>query len=275
MKLKTIALATIVICPFAGQAATINSVTDAAYKHPDIEVADRKNETLETASGETSLSLRSEVVFDDGSAIATSLYDHADMSFNLWANASSAAGGEPTQRWARSRFSTLASYTASGNGTLFLDMIANAGFSTLTDRDGPDPLTMVLAGFSVLTPDATVYERASSADPSSVFSEADGATVSAQLSSEIEVKNGDTIVIEYFGLADAGDFPKDGLNRNFDSSFFAANAHVRGQFTLRTQGTTLIEDEVDLAPVPLPAALPLMLFGLGSLVAVTRRRQPR
>lgn len=270
MKRLLITVAMTVLLPGFAAAATLSTVVDARYQSGGTAGGDSVTEVTDTSSGVLTQALDTFALAASGASSAAADVDHANRRLLLSSTARNSGSAGEALHWARARTEVTSRYRVEGNGTLFLTL-ATAGFATaLTDRDDNRSLTHLLAGFRVETPNETVSERVSSADPSGPIFGLNGNGFSIDLGAAVDVQDGDVLTLTLFGLADSGDFPNLTIPRTPLGSFFDARAEISASLSLREDGIRLVPEEI--SPVPLPAGLPLLVAGLASL-ALARRRQ--
>jgi len=271
MKHSLLVLASALVLPLCANAATYNLVAEAQHELYEIETGNRLDINRDTTTDGTFTQIHVQKDYDGNDARAGTIYDHEDMSFSLYAKASNAPGGDASKNFARSRLEATSQYVVSGDGTLKLDLGVTGMFDVLSDRGDGKALSHILAGFSVALADGTVYRRLSSFDPANDISNANGVHVMEDLSETIALKDGDRFTLSLFALADAGDFPNFTIPRDYQTSFFEAQSEISGALSLTTEGIGLDE----IAPVPLPAGLPLLMAGLGGLALMGRKAKHR
>ncbi|MEM0921535.1 MAG: VPLPA-CTERM sorting domain-containing protein [Pseudomonadota bacterium] len=265
-----LAICAAILLPNLAQAATVTSLVEVRSTENGATQGEVVNET----ATDTPQSLMAATP-DPDRAKAQATTDVENWNYALRSDVEKPAGGDPSEDWARARTEMTQSYEVVGTGKVVFEMDFSVGMTTLTDRNDGTNLSHVIAGFEAETLSEEVYMRVSNRDPDSFLFDQGNAALAGTLMGEIAVIDGEMLTISAFGLADAGEFPLDEVTRFPQSAFFDVSAISNATLSFMGEGVRLIPVEMDVAPVPLPASLPLLIGGLGALAAYRRRRAPR
>ncbi|WP_424973041.1 VPLPA-CTERM sorting domain-containing protein [Dinoroseobacter sp. S76] len=258
-----LAICAAILLPNLVQAATVTTLVEARSVTGDTIQGEVVNEMSSQAPQSLSASTPN--------ATATANTDVENWEFQLRSDVERPSGDPASEEFARARADITQTFEVVGTGTVFFEMQIGAGLSILSDRGDATDLAHVIAGFEASTATSEIYERVSNRDPDDFLFEELDAAIGGTLTGEIDVTDGQMLTISAFGLADAGDFPLDELTRLPQSAFFDVTAISNGTLSFVGKGVELLPTDLDVAPVPLPASLPLLLGGLGAMVAYRRR----
>ena len=264
--------ACILLAPGVAGAATLSAVAEARVSTADISAGEYLTEVVDTADGATAQGITADVSELAGDAFAHVSSAPSEFTFRL-SSAARAPGAETDATvYARARFGITSEYRAVGSGVFNVDLAVSAAFSVMTDRDDGVLLAHVFAGFEITTPDDVFARRVSNTDPFSPLAGLFSGAHTGVVSGSVSVEDGDPIILRLFGVADTGEYPQSGSERDNNASFFSATSRLFGGASLRAEGFDLVPVPDLPAPVPLPAGFPLLIAGLAGLAAARMRR---
>ncbi len=177
-----------------------------------------------------------------------------------------AAAGE--RAFAQVSFTVIYDFIASGSGQVTSDFHVFHAFEALSDAYVPRDLLGFTIGTGISTPSAArASGYVSSVDPNPAFDQPTG-DLSNHLDVELDVFDGEEVSVyvtyhAHFGRADEAD------------AFFSLFAGMESEWFIQAgEGLTL--DPVDIADVPLPASLPMLLslvLGAAGVLRVRNRQR--
>lgn len=265
MKSNLILGALLIFAPNLSLAATVNAVADTQIVVGDVQTGDYESDNA------TNVAVQASFFEPAGTAFSSVNASAETLSFEVTSAARPSGSGTGAVVWGRARSEMVSQYRAIGSGTFHVNLALTGMFRVNTDRDVGLPLAHILGGFEVSSSLGTVAERVSNTDPSSPLFGLLAGDINQQITGSIAVSDGDMISLRLLGLADAGEYPLQDGEREVNPAFFASSTRLFGLAFVRADGFELEPITDQIAPVPLPAGLPLLLGGLAGLGALGLR----
>ena len=263
------------LAPCMTSAATFDAVAAARIHTAYASAGEYLTGSADTASGTPFEAIEANATVAEGVAFARVFGDPSQLSFSLSSAARAPGSDIDAAVYARARSGIHSGFSAVGSGIFHVNLAVSAAFSVTTDRDDGVPLAHVIAGFEITTRNEVFTRRVSNTDPGSPLAGLFAGAYTGEISGSVAVADGDLITLRLFGVADTGEYPLFGSERDANPSFFSATSRLNGGATVGAEGFDLVPVPLIPAPVPLPAGFPLMLAGIASFaVALLRRRFP-